>query len=93
MNEACLYFFILKIGDINSTYYQAAGLWWHGRYRSIVESLLNIILNLTLGYYFGVTGIVAATIISIVLVWFYGSGIIFWNYILKLFFEIIFFTP
>ncbi len=79
----CLYFFILKIGDINSTYYQAAGLWWHGRYRSIVESLLNIILNLTLGYYFGVTGIVAATIISIVLVWFYGSGIIFWNYFTK----------
>lgn len=79
----CLYFFVLKIGDINSTYYQAAGLWWCGRYRSIVESLLNIILNLTLGYYLGIKGIVAATIISMTIMWFYSSGIIFWNYFKK----------
>lgn len=76
----CIYFFILKLGDINSVYYQAAGLWWEGRYRSLIEAALNLALNLSLGYYFGVTGIILATIISMLCVWFYGSGIVFWKY-------------
>lgn len=76
----CAYFLLLKSGDINSLYYQATGLWWEGRYRSLVEAGLNLTLNLTLGRYLGVTGILLATIISMLSVWFYGSGIIFHHY-------------
>lgn len=76
----CLYFFILKTGDINSVYYQACGLWYEGRYRAIIESVLNLVLNVVLGYLLGITGIILATIISMLCIWFYGSGIVFKKY-------------
>ena len=76
----CYYFFMLKKGDINSVYYHAAGLWWNGRYRSIVEAVLNLILNYFLGKYFGIIGIILATIISFSIVNLYGSYIVFRDY-------------
>jgi len=76
----CYYFFMMKEGDINSVYYQAAGLWWYGRWRSLIEAVMNLSLNLILGYYFGVVGILLATIISFSIISVYGSGIIYWHY-------------
>lgn len=77
----CVYFYILKMGDILSSYYQAIGLWFEGKYRAIVETILNIILNYFLGKYYGVNGIILATLISLFLVNFlYGSTIIFKYY-------------
>ena len=61
----CLYYFLLKLGDIRTLYVQGAGLYWQQRYRAIGESLANIILNWILARYFGVIGIIAATIISL----------------------------
>jgi len=80
----CIYFFDLKQGDIQSTYYQAAGLWWEGKLRSVVEAVLNIILNFLLGYFFGVTGIILATIISLTIcAYIYGSTFVFKLYFHK----------
>lgn len=76
----CYYFWMMKQGDINNVYYQAAGLWWYGRWRSIVEAAMNLTLNLVLGYYWGVTGILLATIISFTIISFYASGIVYWRY-------------
>ena len=77
----CLYFYALKMGDILSTYSQGAGLWWEGKYRAIVETVLNIFLNYVLGKNFGVNGIIAGTLISLLIVNFgYGSTIIFKYY-------------
>ncbi len=76
----CYYFIMMKQGDINSVYYQAAGLWWEGKMRSIAEALLNLILNLILGRYFGVAGVVIATIISYTCIYFYGSSFVFTKY-------------
>ncbi len=76
----CYYFMMLKQGDINSVYYQAAGLWWHGKFKQLVEAILNLFLNLFLGKMFGVTGIILATIISYTCVYFYGSSFIFTRY-------------
>ncbi len=76
----CAYFLRLKMGDMNSIYYSAAGLWYEGRFRYLLEMVMNLTLNLVLGYYFGVAGIVGATIISVTLVSFYGSGILFRSY-------------
>lgn len=74
----CLYFYALKIGDVRSAYVQAAGLWWHNRYRSIAEAVANLTLNYFLGKHFGVSGIIAATLISLLVINFgYGSHIIF----------------
>ena len=76
-----IYFYCLKIGDIRSVYVATTGLWWESKYRAIMEALSNIVLNYLLGKYFGVNGIVVATIITILVFNFlYGSKIIFDNY-------------
>ena len=77
----CIYFYALKMGDIRSAYSDAVGLWWETRYRAIAESLANIILNYILGKYFGLAGIIVATLISLLIINFgYGSSIIFKYY-------------
>ena len=77
----CIYFYALKIGDIRSIYFEVNGLWWENRYKAIAESLANIVLNYALGKYFGVYGILLATILTIVIINFgYGSRIVFRHY-------------
>ncbi len=74
----CIYFYSLKLGDMRSIYYNATGMWWEMRWRSIVETISNLVLNIGLGYFFGINGIVLATTISIVLFNFiWGASIIF----------------
>lgn len=75
------YFYILKLCDIPSVYSAANGLWWEHRYRAIVETICNLVLNIGLGKLYGVLGIIVATNISVFLcnfVW--GTLIIFKNY-------------
>ena len=72
----CLYFYQLRTGDILSVYSDANGLWWKTRYASIVEFFGNIILNFTLGKYFGADGIVFATLFVLFITSFFlGSKI------------------
>lgn len=74
----CIYFYVLKLGDMRSVYYAATGMWWEMRWRSITETISNLILNITLGYFLGINGIIWATTISILafnFIW--GSSIIF----------------
>lgn len=76
-----MYFYLLRIGDIRSIYSNVSGLWWQHRWRSIVEAVANIFLNIILAKFFGVTGIVFATIITMLLIqtaW--GSQIVFKYY-------------
>lgn len=40
----------------------------------------QVLLNLVLGYYWVVTGILLATIISFTIISFYASGIVYWRY-------------
>ena len=77
----CIYFYLLKLGDIRTLYSSANGLWWQQRYRAIAETILNIILNIILGKFYGIYGMTLATIISLFLcnhIW--GVFIIFSNY-------------
>lgn len=77
----CLYFYVLKMGDIRGLYVEATGIWWEQRFRSIAEAVANLILNYLLGKYFGVYGIISATLISLFFINFcYGSTIIFRYY-------------
>ena len=76
-----IYFYILKLGDVRYIYEQAKGMWWEYRYRSIAETLGNIMLNAILGKLFGIYGIIAATIITLFFInYFYGAKIIFKSY-------------
>lgn len=77
----CMYFYALRMGDIRAVYSDAKGLWYENRYRAIAESIANVVLNLVLGYFFGVAGIVAGTLISLLVINFgYGSQILFKHY-------------
>ena len=62
-------------------YSDAAGLWWESRYRALAETFANIGLNFILGKIFGLQGIIAATLISLLVINFgYGSTIIYKYY-------------
>lgn len=77
----CIYFYLLTIGDMVSIYSSANGLWWKHRYRSLAEAATNFALNFILGKFFGIYGILIATIITIFVsnfVW--GIRIIFKYY-------------
>lgn len=76
-----VYFFVLKMGDIRSIWVDSVGLFWEIRYRAIIESLLNIVLNLFLVKQWGVNGAIVGTLISLFLINFiYSSSITFQYY-------------
>lgn len=76
-----LYFYLLCIGDIRSLFTAGAGLWWHGKVRAILETVMNLVLNWILVQKMGITGIILATVCSILLVNIpYGSYITFKYY-------------
>lgn len=80
----CLYFYILKSGDITANYCNAIGVWWENKYRYILETVANVILNYSLVRIFGIYGLILATIITMVLI---GQGMgnkpLFRNYFKK----------
>lgn len=78
-----IYFFGLCIGDIIESYSGAAGLWWENRRRSAGEAITNLVLNIAFGYFFGVFGIVLATIITLFLCNFIWKLFILFKYYFK----------
>ena len=77
----CIYFYVLKMGDIRAVFSDAAGLWWENRYRAVAESIANIVLNIVLVQIWGIYGIIIATLISLFVINFgFGSQIVFKHY-------------
>ncbi|WP_073390089.1 lipopolysaccharide biosynthesis protein [Butyrivibrio fibrisolvens] len=62
----CIYIFAYGMSDSMGMLRETSGVWWKGRYISIIESISNLILNVLLVRTFGVGGVVFATIITIV---------------------------
>lgn len=79
----CLYFYMLKMGDMRWVYTEAAGLWWECRHLMVIETAANIILNIVLVKLWGVVGIIVATIISLLFINFFGSTRIVFNHYFK----------
>ena len=76
-----LYYYNLKLGDISSTYYSAAGLWWYGKWRAILEAVLNLIVSLAFVKLWGVNGIIISTlIVHFFINILYGTSILFKYY-------------
>lgn len=67
----CIYFYIMKAGDITANYCNAVGIWWENKYRYIAETVCNFILNIALVKFFGIHGLIIATIITML---FIGHG-------------------
>lgn len=76
-----LYFFNLKLGDILNVYYSAAGLWWYGKWRSIMELISNVILSIVLVQLFGIDGVIFSTVaVHFFINLLYGMSIAFKHY-------------
>ena len=69
-----IYFYLLKMGDLRWIYQEGAGLWWDCRYVTVVETILNLVLNILLGKRFGFIGILMATDLSMFFINFFGSA-------------------
>ena len=77
----CFYFYELCMSDIISLYKDGAGLWWFGRYKTATEAAANLILNFILGYFYGISGIVLATVLTIFFIGHgYGGYVVFHYY-------------
>lgn len=77
----CIYFYFLLMGDVPSIYINATGIWWHYKLKSIIESISNLFLNILLVKYYGLNGVILATLITRLLfgiIW--GNDILFENY-------------
>ena len=70
----CLYFYVLRMGDVRWIYFEGAGLWWKARYIAIAEIIANIVLNIVLAKFCGVLGIIVATLISLFFINFIGEA-------------------
>ena len=61
----CAYFYVINMNNIRNQYISGTGIWWKLKISYIVEAVANLILNFILGKYFGITGVLLATIITI----------------------------
>ena len=77
----CIYFFSTHFVRVCHLYRQAAGLWWQDRYRPIVETVSNLVLNIIFVKILGVSGVMFSTIFCMVCIegtW--GTRILFKHY-------------
>lgn len=63
----CVYFYVVQMGLIRSAYANATGIWWECRKLELLEMIGNLILNFCLGYFWGINGILIATICTVFL--------------------------
>ncbi|NME83745.1 oligosaccharide flippase family protein [Clostridium sp. SM-530-WT-3G] len=60
----CVYYFIYEINHLLNTYKDAAGIWHTDRFRPLVTSVSNLIMNLVLVQFWGVYGVLLSTVIA-----------------------------
>lgn len=77
----CVYFFTSSMGNICYVYRQAAGLWWQDKVRPIIETVVNLVLNILLVQMIGIGGVLLSTIICLMFInCIWGSKILFKYY-------------
>lgn len=64
----CIYFYLYILSGIFSTYKDAAGIWHEDRFRPIIASFLNLLINITFVKRFGIYAILLSTIISYIVI-------------------------
>ena len=76
-----LYFFLPRVSTLTYTYREAAGLWWEDRFRPLVATAVNLVVNILLVQIIGMNGVIISTLICTIginIPW--GSYILFKNY-------------
>lgn len=84
MTLMVLYFLLPRITTMTYTYREAAGLWWEDRFRPLVSTAANLIINLILVRHIGMNGVLISTLLCTIFInvpW--GTIILFKNYFMK----------
>lgn len=79
-----IYFFLPRLTTMTYTYREAAGLWWEDRFRPLVATVVNLIVNIILVQIIGMNGVIISTLICTLFInvpW--GSYILFKKYFKK----------
>lgn len=63
--EIGLYFYVYMIRKIPVVYKDAAGIWWEDRFRPYVCMVTNVVLNIVLVQFIGISGIILSTVFSL----------------------------
>ncbi len=79
----CVYFYTINMNNTRNLYIEGNGLYWHCRFWYILEAAGNLCLNVILGYFFGVTGVLSATIFTIVIFNFIARTNVLFRYFFK----------
>lgn len=63
-----LYFAVEQINQVFITYKDAAGIWHEDRFRPLITAFANLILSIIMAQFWGIYGVIFATVISEVLI-------------------------
>ncbi len=64
----CIYFYVLVLPMVWATIKDAVGLWHYDRFRPLIGSIVNLVVNIILVNIIGLYGIILSTIISYVFI-------------------------
>ncbi len=76
-----LFFYLSRVTTMSFTYREAAGLWWQDRFRPLVATGVNLLLNIVLVRFIGMNGVLLSTVVCTVFInvpW--GTIVLFNNY-------------
>ena len=62
----CIYFYAINMNNSRNLYANDNGLWWKLKIWYELEAIGNLVLTVLFGYIMGITGIILATIITII---------------------------
>ena len=60
-----IYFYFINMNQIRNLYIMGNAFWWKLKWAYLLEAIGNLILNIVLGRFWGVTGVLIATILTI----------------------------
>lgn len=61
----CIYYYLVNISDVRNQFINGNGMWDKLKKSYIIEAFANLLLNIILGKFFGISGVIFATIITI----------------------------
>lgn len=79
----CVYFYVINMNNVRNQYIAGTGLWWHLKTSYIVEAVSNLLLNVILGKFFGITGILIATIVTMFLFNYLQRNVVLFKFYFK----------
>jgi len=73
-------FYVTGVREVNQTFHNSLGLFWRMRYKSVVESVINLVVSIALAGPFGISGIFIGTFASTMLTCFWVEPYILFKY-------------